>query len=956
MIRLKEPKKIAYSFVVADLFHYGHLNLIRAAKELADYHVCGVISDRAAETYREKTITNTKERTEIIRELKSVDRVVVQDSRDPTENLKKLHREFPKAVIILVHGIDWSEIPGEKYVKSIGGKVKQPPYYTRLSQSKISTDLLKVYSKYDPEFGLFSDYMSEGGIPYQSSHPKSGIISTKADTLKDLRAMLKKSEIEKLFSFTVSDWLVQKDSIVNHITKNFNGKLAVRSSALNEDTFMESKAGYFHSELNVNSGSRKNIEMAVRSVINSYIKKDSHNISNQILVQAQAKNVELGGVVFTRTFGGKPYYVINYEEGGSTDKVTGGEENKVVKIFRNANSGNVPKKFRKLLESVREIETVIPKIALDIEFAVKKNKGITIFQVRPLVIPENYGDETDSETEKEINNAVKKFEKINKDRGNLFGKRTFFCDMPDWNPAEIIGDSPNPLAFSLYRKIITEKAWADARESQGYNKINRTDLVVMLGPKPYIDVRKTFSSFLPANLSAKTKSKLMDFYLKKLEENPFLQDKVEFEILFTCFDFTFDSRSKELVKNGFSKKEIIEIQKSLRGITNDLVLGNTISIESDLGKTLGLEKFIKKNSKGKTSAEKLKNAKVILEGIIDDGTIPFSRLARLAFVGKILLKSMVSRDIISEKDYSGFLASISTVSTLMKRDFSLLAKGRMSRGDFLKNYGHLRAGTYDITVKPYSLVPDLLESGSKIKPEQAGKGNFSVPKKTAARITKELHKEGLEFDAYHLFHFIKAALESRELAKFEFTKGLSRAIELIAEAGMQRDLSREDLSLLELKTIFEKLPNEKIQILGQIIEERRKEQEAKSKMALPSVLFSKTDIEAVSEPVLKPNFITSAKVFGSAVNLSISGAKGKVVDVRNKIVLIENADPGFDWVFTKNPKGMITKYGGVASHMSIRCAEFRLPAAIGCGPLIFDSIKDAKEIVLDCKNKQILKK
>ena len=53
-------------------------------------------------------------------------------------------------------------------------------------------------------------------------------------------------------------------------------------------------------------------------------------------------------------------------------------------------------------------------------------------------------------------------------------------------------------------------------------------------------------------------------------------------------------------------------------------------------------------------------------------------------------------------------------------------------------------------------------------------------------------------------------------------------------------------------------------------------------------------------------------------------------------VLLENADPGFDWIFTKNPAGLITKYGGVASHMSIRCAEIGLPAAIGCGESLFN--------------------
>ena len=43
----------------------------------------------------------------------------------------------------------------------------------------------------------------------------------------------------------------------------------------------------------------------------------------------------------------------------------------------------------------------------------------------------------------------------------------------------------------------------------------------------------------------------------------------------------------------------------------------------------------------------------------------------------------------------------------------------------------------------------------------------------------------------------------------------------------------------------------------------------------------------------------------------------------------------------------------VPSHMAIRCAEFGLPAAIGCGDLIFENILSSKIIRLDCLNKKI---
>ena len=42
----------------------------------------------------------------------------------------------------------------------------------------------------------------------------------------------------------------------------------------------------------------------------------------------------------------------------------------------------------------------------------------------------------------------------------LMGKRTVYGVMPDWNPAEIIGIRPKPLALSLYSELITDSIWA----------------------------------------------------------------------------------------------------------------------------------------------------------------------------------------------------------------------------------------------------------------------------------------------------------------------------------------------------------------------------------------------------------------------------------------------------------------------------------------------------------------
>mgnify|MGYP003314205154 CR=1 FL=1 len=56
---------------------------------------------------------------------------------------------------------------------------------------------------------------------------------------------------------------------------------------------------------------------------------------------------------------------------------------------------------------------------------------------------------------------------------------------------------------------------------------------------------------------------------------------------------------------------------------------------------------------------------------------------------------------------------------------------------------------------------------------------------------------------------------------------------------------------------------------------------------------------------------------------------------------------GFDWIFTRNIIGLVSQYGGANSHMAIRCAEFGLPAAIGCGERTFERLVGARKIELN---------
>ena len=363
-VSAQEIKKVVFSTIVGDLFHYGHLQLLENAKKLGDYHICGVQTNKAIKEYRKEPISNFKERRAVISNLKCVDKVVPQDSNDPTNNLRQIHLEFPEAEIILVHGTNWKDIPGSEYIKKIGGKVIKFPYYNRLSDFNIINKIIKDYKEKFEQLQILSQ------------NKKHDLISTKATTLKSLHKILTKSNIEKPFIFSVEEWTQNPQKILKSITEKFSPrKIVVRSSALNEDTMTESKAGVYTSVIDVNSLEAEQIKNSINKVINSYITKGTPDKLNQVLIQKKVEDVIISGVILTReNENGAPYYIINYDDRtGSTNSVTSGTENKIIKISYFADRENL-QKWEKLIDAVSEAEKGIPNVPLDIEFAFTKDE------------------------------------------------------------------------------------------------------------------------------------------------------------------------------------------------------------------------------------------------------------------------------------------------------------------------------------------------------------------------------------------------------------------------------------------------------------------------------------------------------------------------------------------------------------------------------------------------------
>ena len=94
--------KIGYTTGVFDMFHIGHLNILRRAKEQCDYLIVGVSTDEVVQTYKHKTpVISYAERSAIVGAIKYVDEVVPQTSMNKMDAFEKYKFNA------LFHGSDW---------------------------------------------------------------------------------------------------------------------------------------------------------------------------------------------------------------------------------------------------------------------------------------------------------------------------------------------------------------------------------------------------------------------------------------------------------------------------------------------------------------------------------------------------------------------------------------------------------------------------------------------------------------------------------------------------------------------------------------------------------------------------------------------------------------------------------------------------------------------------------
>ncbi len=141
---MKKNKKIVYVGLSADILHEGHINILNKAKSLG-YVIVGLLTDEAITSYKKLPHLTFSQREIVLKNIKTVDKVVHQKTLDYRPNLLKFKPSY------VVHGDDWREgIQKEtrkqviKTLKKWSGKLIEVPYTKNISSSKIKEKFIKT--------------------------------------------------------------------------------------------------------------------------------------------------------------------------------------------------------------------------------------------------------------------------------------------------------------------------------------------------------------------------------------------------------------------------------------------------------------------------------------------------------------------------------------------------------------------------------------------------------------------------------------------------------------------------------------------------------------------------------------------------------------------------------------------------------------------------------------------
>jgi len=708
----------------------------------------------------------------------------------------------------------------------------------------------------------------------------------------------------------------EQDEIIRGFLKTCHGNtVAVRSSADQEDSSGASFAGMYTTKLRVQATEQaihvatdevRYSEVEKKEVVAHYAEQRGLKLTESgvsVIVQEMIE-ADMSGVIFSHDLAkADGYYAVSVSSGVGETIVGGAANGRIIRIARGIKPSNMKDAWlRKLIVAMKAIERRFRSSSLDVEFAVQDGT-LYILQCRLITTAQA---EMDKASEKLLIERIKSVNALvaSRFRDDVLG------DMIDINPVELLGIAPTPLDISIFKYLFADQIVERVRRDMGYDPLN-IGVFRVVECKPYVSMRAAAFSFRPHGISDEIYERMVRVYRSVLVNNSALQSRVEFDVFAMGCGEKLEGVMQEAQFNDGEKSVVREAFLCI-----DKVFSRVSTAQAENFDTFAANYEQCTTSMGDTSL------RAILEHVAR-GTEMFARVARLAFYWKSRFEELHPREDLNVL-MSGHIRS---VNERLQSDLVACRNGTIAREEIVRRYGHLRPGQFSVFGESYA---DDSNAYLFAQTERA----------EVARSQRQAHA----FKGATEFRHIVTFMEARERMKFLFSQSFHLFATKLKRQLAQRGISECDASRVSWEELWTCFNDSTSLSTSQV--------EYGSPVLLPDVIIPGiTNLEVITFSEAIPSYITSSIVKARVCVLERLGVKA---DVRGALVLLPNADPGYDFLFHSGAVGIITKVGGPASHMCIRSIELQMPACIGCGESVYQKLAAASSAVLDCGTRQII--
>lgn len=695
-------------------------------------------------------------------------------------------------------------------------------------------------------------------------------------------------------SFDAADWRQRPAELLTQAARQLGtaARWAVRSDRLHEDA---GSAGAFHSLLDLNPREPRSIRAAVERVLQSY---GTPQAADRVLIQHYVGDATLAGVAASCLLPqGLDCRVVSWVARGDNTLVTGAASACWTAYLRANHAGNDPRWRALLGELQRLLQQLRASAGREVEIEWLWNGQLQVVQLRALPV------RLDPALAPRATRARRRVHaQARRCQGELLGL------MPDWNPAELLGEHPRPLARSLFGELISNRSWAQARACLGYAEV-RGPLLRAIGGRPYVRVERSLRSLLPASLARSHADALIAAQLQRLQADPSLHDKLEFEIATGSYEYARSWRHRYPM---LSSDTHAALEQALRAQLPELLDPTALARAYE-----GARFALRTRHDWPAADAPLQAWRRALRRVRDHYALPFAQSARRCFAYELLLQSAVSEGALSPAALAQWRAS---------------AHGIYGDGDAAHWFQALRPGTFEITHPCYG---DRFEH---LLPPAAGH-------RPAARVPsalESLHRQhAIAFDGGALLRGFVLAHQARDWGKLALSLALSEGLERLVLQARVRGHTREDLSWLRLR----ELDDNALPRWPDMIRRAREAHAEEALLRLPTLWRAGEDVDGLVLAPGHPTYIGSGRVW----------AQTRVVDHDStpstlpprQVLLMERCEPGFDWVYGRRPLALVTAYGGPNAHVALRAHELGCPALLGVGREMLQQMAGSPAIEID---------